>query len=45
MDQPHPLGQAGAGIDTKSPCPVKRTEPSPGGQEELLHHQVAWTMT
>lgn len=45
VDQPHADRQTRAGADPQSPHPVKRTDSAQSGQEELLHHQVAQSLT
>lgn len=41
VDQPQADGQPRAGTGPQTPHPIKRTQPTKSGQEELLHHQVA----
>lgn len=45
VDQPQAGGQTRAGADPQTPHPVKRTNSTQSGQEELLHHQVAQSLT
>lgn len=45
VDQPQADRQTRAGADPQTPHPVKRTDSAQSGQEELLHHQVAQSLT